>query len=281
MNNSIAYSILKYKHVDKLGESINLGLLFIFPGTNVVEFVFPKSLLRLKKAFPDAEIEVIKSYLVSFRQKKKQIEKFIHNSLFEYDLVLEEFFFQNTSGSLQFDKFNFGILIKDPDTTIHHYSQTYLSAYESPVTEFRHKTGGQLIKKLQHNILSRNPKFETIIQEERTPLINGKVNFRVDLKWENNTTHFVKGLSLDLESEEVITNKALLIQNQLNYLKGAISARNAGIDLLIAAPQDNKFTEAYQYALEILNAADANLHLYEEVQLDTYTDKVLEEAHIS
>lgn len=279
MSNAIAYSVLKYKHIEKLGESINLALLFIFPGVHRVEFVFPKSLSRLKKAFPDAEVDIVKSYLLSFKKQEKVIEKRIKQVLFDYDSILEDFFFSQPSGALQFEPFHHCLLIKDVESTIRYYSQTYLSAYDSLPSRLKHKTGAQLVKTLQQKVISLNPDLANVLREEREPIVNGKVHFKVDLKWENNTIHLVKGLSLDLDNEESITDKALLVQNQLNYLSKKIRSLNAGVDLLLASPHRTEFHDAYQQAVNILKEADTTIRLYEEQDLDEYSTKVLHEAH--
>ena len=72
-------------------------------------------------------------------------------------------------------------------------------------------------------------------------------------------------------------NKALLIQNQLNYLCKIIDSQKVRIDLLLIKPQLDRFIESYNYAKQILEKTLANKFVIEENQIENYTDMVVEE----
>lgn len=281
MNKTVSYSILKYTHSKFIGEELNVGILFVFPEEKHVEFVYPSSISRIKKTYPNANLELIKSYLHSFKSRAPKLVKGLKSYAFDLNELITEQFLVTDGSSLQFTKFNHALSVKGIEQTKKTYFDLYLNSYEViHHNVLRHKTDKLIVNECKRIILGKRPEIEKALHVAKEPLANDKVIFKYDLSWQNGTANLIKGVTFDLSEEEVIVNKALLIQNQLNYLADTIQKQQARIDLLLIKPQLPNFLDSYNYAKEILENTEANKFVIEENQIETYTDKVVKEIEI-
>jgi hypothetical protein len=252
MNKTVSYSILKYTHSKFIGEELNIGILFVFPEEKHIEFVYPSSIYRIKKTYPNASLDLIKSYLHSFKVKAPKLIKGLKSYSFDLNELITEQFLVTDGSSLQFTKFNHALSLKDIEHTKKTYFDIYLNSYEVFHAELKHKTDKLIVNECKRIILGKRPEIEKALQIARPPLANNKVIFKYDLSWQNGTCNLIKGVTFDLSEEESIINKALLIQNQLNHLSKIIEKQKARIDLLLIKPQVNSFIDSYNYAKQIL-----------------------------
>jgi hypothetical protein len=281
MNKTVSYSILKYTHSKFIGEELNVGILFVFPEEQHVEFVYPSSISRIKKAYPGASIDLIKSYLQSFKSKAPKLVKGLKSYSFDFNELVSEQFLVTDGSSLQFTKFSHALTIKDIEQTKKTYFDLYLNSYEIlHNNEIKHKTDKIIVQECRKIILSKRPELENALLVAKEPLVNDKVIFKYDLRWQNGTSNLIKGVTFDYSEEELIVNKALLIQNQLNYLSKIIDKQKARIDLLIVKPQASNFIDSYIYAKQILENTEANKSVIEENEIEEYSDKVVDEIEL-
>lgn len=281
MTNKITYSILKYSHSKLLGEEINLGILFVFPEYEIVEFYFPKSLARLSKTYPDISEKLIRSYLVSFKHKSKHLGKVLKRYHFDLNNLLEDQFIIQDSSSLQFTKFNHALYNGDVELVKNQYINLFLGAYNlSTETIYHKKNDKDISSECKSLILKIKPELSPLLKADYTILSTNHVNLKTDFYWQNGTTNYVKGLSFDLEREDKIIEKSLLVENQLKYLSSNLINKNARVDLLVYAPIGNKYYDTYLEALNILNNADANKSIIKANELDIYANKVISEIEL-
>jgi hypothetical protein len=275
LTNTISYSLLKYTHSKLLGEELNVGILFVFPEQNQVEFIYPHSISRIKKAYPNVSVDLIKSYLSSFKKKAEQLGKHLDQYVFNYNELITDQFLITDGSSLQFTPFNYALTIGDIEKTKNYYYNLYLSYYESPVSQLiARKTDKFIVSEVKKLILNKRPNIEKLLLTDKYIISNKKVSFRPDLRWQNGTLNLIKGVSFDFKEEEDITDKALLVQNQLNYLGEEIQKNNARVDLLLSKPSNPQFQDAYHYALSILNNANAPKEVIEESGIEEYANDV-------
>lgn len=276
MTNSISYSLLKYTHSKLLGEELNVGILFVFPEQKQVEFIFPHSIARIKKAYPAVSIDLIKSYLSSFKKKAEKLGRNLDQYIFNYNELITEQFLVTDGSSLQFTSFNHALTIGDIEKTKAYYFNLYLSYYESPISQFDvRKTDKFIVTECKKLILKKRPDIEKLLHVDKFVISSDKVSFKPDLRWKNGTLNLIKGLSFDFKEEEDITDKALLVQNQLNYLSEEIKKNKARVDLLLSKPSNPKFYDAYNFALGILKKAKAPSAVIEEDEVDGYANEVV------
>ncbi len=277
MSGTVSYSILKYTHSKLIGEELNVGILFVFPEDGHVEFVYPSSIQRIKKTYPNVSIELLKSYLHSFKVKAPKMVSSLKNYVFGYDELINEQFLVTDGSSLQFTNFSHALSVNSIEYTKKMYFDLYLDSYEVAHSEVKHKSDKLIVNECKKIIIGKRPEIEKALHVAKQPLANDKVVFKYDLSWQNGTHNLIKGVTFDLSEEEGIVNKALLIQNQLNYLSNIINERKSRIDLLLIKPQVPSFLDSYNYAKQILENTDANKSVIEESQIERYTDDVVKE----
>ena len=274
MNTSVSYAILKYNHSQILGEELNVGILLIFPELKKVEFLFPDSIQRIKKAYPDASTEIIRTYLEHFKKNVKSKAKFLDKYLSNYEDFVTEYLIPVDASSLQFTDFYHALYEGDYEKIALQYYNFFLSTYSKQVDQPRKqdKAITEVCKKL---IVSKRPEIEKKLHKDFT-ISEEKINFTSDLYWQNGTKNLVKGISLDYKEEEAIVNRALLIQNQLNHLEKQITDNNLRIDLLVGKPRNIDHSDAYKYAIGLLEDIKVNKSVVLENEIDTYAEKVAE-----
>lgn len=276
MNNTVSYSLLKYTHSRLLGEELNVGILFVFYEERRVEFVFPHSLSRLKKTYPNASADLIKSYLVSFKKRAESLGRNINEYSGDFDELISKELLITDGSSLQFTRFNHALITEDIESTKEYYEELYLGSYNVAKPSV-HKSDKSIVTECKKIILSKRPEIAKELIADQYFISHNKVIFKPDLRWQNHTLNLIKGVSFDLADEQGITNKALLIQNQLSHVGTEIRSNNIRIDLLVSRPQKAEFLDAYNYALEILNETNTNKEIVEEENIEQYADKVTTE----
>ena len=229
MNEKFKYCTLKYRPSYLLDERVNIGILFYFPNTQKLEFLFPSRLSRLKQLFPKVNLSDIKTYLKSFKNTS--------NNLSITDLsneVLSQRFLTPDANSLFFSEIKAGTT-NSPQETLDYYYDSFLGNYKAnnkpQITKSRtakyaipeyisEKTfepkAEYLIdrhdeKYLNHkfsSILSSSEKFEKNLFLQKISITNklGKTDF--DFGWQNGTTNLVKSISFDYTDKNRIKNQS-------------------------------------------------------------------------
>lgn len=266
MSYEISYSILKYKHSEFLGEVLNIGVIFIVPELDIIEFHYPKKINRLARAYPTLNQEVIKNYLRSFQKKSKSFKRYLDKYSFDLNDLLFDHLIVEDSSSLQFEKFRSAIFFEDYETSRNKYLDLILGPYESPTVYAAHKlTDSDIVNSIKDSVFSLNPnKRELLKFDENRILRNKYVSFKSDFYWHNISTHYVKALSFDLSNETNIVDKSILINGQLRHLEKS-KFKNSKIDLIISKPSENNFYDAFLEAKSILedNQIDKEIILSE------------------
>lgn len=131
MKNSFSYNILTYRHSVFLGEILNVGVLFIFPEKNLLEFHFPNKINRINKLYSDFNEKLVFSYLKSFELKSKLIKLDIYKYPFDFNKILTENFIIKDSSALQFGTFRTGVYYSSIEEVKKRYIELILGNYTS------------------------------------------------------------------------------------------------------------------------------------------------------
>jgi hypothetical protein len=249
----ISYSILKYKHSEFLGEVLNVGVIFIVPQLNIIEFHYPKKIHRLVKAYPTLNEDVIKNYLKSFQKKAKSFNKYLDKYSFDLNDLLFDHLIVEDSSSLQFEKFRSAIIFDDFNKSRDKYLELILGPYESPTISTIHKcTDSDIVNSIKESVISLDPNKKELLKFDKKRILRSKlVSFKSDFYWFHNGTHYVKALSFDLSNETNIIDKSLLINGQLRHLEKS-KLKDSKIDLIVRKPSDDKLLDAFFEAKSIL-----------------------------
>lgn len=260
-----------------MGEELNLGILFVFPERECIEFYYPKSLSRLQRAYPGASENLIKSYLISFGKKSPELSKYLKPYNFDLDRIVYEHLLIKDSSSLQFSEFNHAIFSGDPDKAKAKYIDLYLGLYTTPKALTKKKTDREIISEIKGLVNAKKPEIAVLLKSKDTILKNNHISFKTDFYWQNGTKNFVKGVSFDFEKEETIIEKSLLIDNQLKHLQKEIDRTNSRVDLLVSKPSNQKLNGAFEEAISILKEENDYRLTFEEGQFENYADKIVSE----
>jgi len=276
MSLEISYSILRYKHSEFLGEVLNVGVIFIIPALDIIEFHYPKKINRLNAAYPSLNENVIKNYLKSFEKKTKNLSKYISKYSFDFNELLFDQLIVEDASSLQFDKFRNAIFFGDYKASIDNYVNLLLGPYNSPTQVSEKKISDTDVVLEVKRELERNNKGITkyIGVDEQRILKYKNVSFKSDFYWKNTSTHFVKGLSFDLASESNIVEKSILINGQLRQLEKS-KLRNTKIDLIVHQPSNLVFLDAFKDAQEILQDNDLEKSIIPSSEAIQYSETII------
>lgn len=276
MSLEISYSILRYKHSEFSGEVLNIGVLFIVPALDLIEFHYPKKINRLNAAFPSLNENVIKNYLKSFEKKSKQLSAHISKYSFDYNELLFDQLIVEDSSSLQFDKFRSGIFFGDYKTSIDYYIKLFLGNYNSETEKTEKKLSDTDVITPIKEILNTIPEHQKrhIHFDDSRILRYKKVTFKSDFYWNNHFTHFVRGLSFDLSTESNILEKSLLINGQLRQLEKS-ELKNSKIDFIVHAPSNDIFYDAFLEAKDILKDCEIDNSIVESHNSSKYGEDII------
>lgn len=279
MTKTFKYSVLKYVHSQFLGEELNIGIIFLFPNQNKLVFQHPSKVSKFKniyRGFPELNI---KEYLKVFKNACQNI--FIENN-YDLDKIINDNFIVKDSSSLRFTPEKSVVLYSDDsDKIVDQYFRLYFP--EEFPNETQDENSLNKIKRIYDrqistsykNLLSKKDKEIIKFLKPPIEIKSDLAHFRSDLVWQNHTTNAVKGLSLDLLSEDSITDKALLYNAKLNYLANEANDKNIRFDLIIAEPSLPSLKGAYENALEILHDIKAPKEIITPESLDAYTQRTI------
>jgi hypothetical protein len=254
-----------------------VGVIFIIPELDIVEFHYPKKINRLSQAYPSLNEKIIKKYLTSFEKKSRSLNKYISKYSFDFNELLFDQLLVEDSSSLQFDKFRNAIFFDDYKSSINNYVKLILGPYNSPtVGKERKYSDNDVINLITKEIESLNPEKKDLLKfDDKRILKNNFVSFKSDFYWKNTDTHYVKGLSFDLANETNIVEKSILINGQLRQLEKSL-LKNSKIDLIIHEPSNSEFIEAFAEASVILLDNQLDKEIIKSNNSNEYTNRILQ-----
>lgn len=281
MTDAFKYSVLKYVHSQFLGEELNIGIVLLFPKQNKLVFRHPKKIGKFKSVYRAFHQTAILKYLQSFEDEASRLSNTeLGDNL---DNILSRCFLIKESAPLQFTESKSALQYTDDwEKITDQYFRLYfpeefpLEIADLAAKSVKHRTDKQLVSAFRKILQQKERNINRYLKpsvEIKTDL----AHFKADLVWQNHTTNAVKAVSLDLGTDEVITDKALLFNAKLNYLSDEASSKNIRFDLIVAAPQQEDLRKAYDSALHILNDIKAPKEIITEDQLEKYALRTLSE----
>lgn len=268
MSKRISYSILTYKHSLFLGEVLNVGVLFVFPDENLIEFHYPKKLNRLKGVYTDFNETLIKDYLKAFELTSRKLSKDFEPNIFGYNNLISENFLIEDASALQFEPFRSGIYYSTYQEVREQYVNLVLGHYQSETISTTHKTTEEsIVKTVKNKVLELNPKSKDLLKFDDDRILKSKhVAFNSDFYWKNDVIHYAKAVSFDVAKESTIIDKALLLNGKLRQLEKTIY-KNSHIDFLIHDPKKIDFQDVIEEAKAILQDNEIHQELYLDFSL--------------
>jgi hypothetical protein len=147
-------------------------------------------------------------------------------------------------------------------------------------TSKRKKRNEEYILSEVHKILgNKDVQYHSKIRRDvkiESPL----VRYTFDFFWEGKKPHLTKAVSLDLENNSFIQNKALQLFGAFKQLQSqlAIEYKNPEIDLLLAKPQIKSNFSEFDKAVKILETVSVPIQIHLETEWSNYTKNLIENA---
>jgi hypothetical protein len=277
MKKTFLYNILQYKHSLILNESINIGILFVFPQENVIKYV-SGDLERVKLIYPNIEISVVEKIIKGIVKKveaRHLNEKNLFSSLPD-SVQLEEHqkLLRNDDSSLQFTETKKTIYpFEDIGVIISEYSDLLLPAISDNDIEAR-KDEHYILKTYTNYLIQKVPRIDNLIAKDRIIESNG-IKLKFDYGWQNGTFNLVRPVSFDLKKPSLIQTKSVTYFGYLYKLKTYALKNKARYDLLVGKPQNENFIEEYERAIKTIESAKAPIRIIAEQNLQEYSEETV------
>lgn len=278
MSNRFTYSILKYRHSQLSGESLNVGVIFAFEKQDKYYFV-PGNANRVKSAYPEFDPGFF-----------NLITKHIHNTvatrvsagLFPENYTLKEYIaialLPEDSSAFQFSEVFTAVNVFGTENEAIRELSRVLLPDSPPLKEDHRHDEAFILKKYTEQISRRNINVHLRMRKDYPVHIKGvKLNF--EYSWKNGTTHLVKPLSFDLKVGGDIINKSVTYFGYFDLLADYARRQDYNFDLLISRPQDERLQDSYEEAIFNLNQTKAPKSIITEDQLDAYSEETAKILH--
>lgn len=278
MKTEFTYSILQYRHSLALGEALNVGVLFVFPETQKIEFVYGNA-SRVKSVYPNFDTAYFNALLKSIKGRilSRTSELFYLNNLrnglgeFIHSQVLLQ-----DSTTLQFQEPVSVIDIFDsPEQVIRDFSKLLIPAI-SVVPVNTKQNEEKIISKVTKLISSKRPELDKKI--EKSPvLIVSDLSVKFDLAYQNGSLNYIKAINFDLRDKGKIENKAFANYGSLVALTDYATHRNIKFNLIVSEPKDEELFVPYKNAISLIKSIHANQEIIPANKLDSYSDRIIAE----
>jgi hypothetical protein len=278
--NNFQYSVLKYKHSLLLNEVVNVGILFYFPVDYRIEFIYPTKLNRIGHLYPDFNTGTIKIVQSVFETKCRNFNyewEAFERSLFagtdvkkEFRQIITDEFLIDDASSLYFDDIKIGVNI-GIEQIISYYRKEYFACYDDKPINPNKKDEKYIEHKFKQQLKSTsvNSNFNLEINKE---ISVGLFSEKFKWGWKNGTDNLIAPVGFDLLEPDTIKQKALLWFGKLSFLNDFAVQNNISFHLITSKPTDKNLFKAYDNALKVIIKAKAPKQLFEETNIDKYTD---------
>ncbi len=277
MKKRFLYNILQYHHSLILNESINIGILFVFPDDNIVQYI-PGNIERVKLIYPNFNSVIVDRVIKGIFNKISAQHK--SDSLFNALLNKEQLeehqrLLRSDDSSLQFTNSKTAIYpFDDFEKIIKEYSTLLLPTYSQKKEEEDDDKNDEqfILKTFTKYLYNKLPNSSNLVSKNRVIESNG-IKLKFDYAWQNGSLNLVKPISFDLKKEQLIQTKSITYFGYLTKLRGYAFRNNARYDLLVSEPKNKEFIEEYNKALETIESAQAPIKIITQEKLEEYSEE--------
>jgi hypothetical protein len=280
-NTTFTYSLLRYVHSQSGGESLNVGILFIFPAQRQVIFHHPSRLARLLNTYKSFPEWLVKAHLRGIKQKAQQVST--DWTLFSGDLlkdpwafICKEFLLEDAT-ALQFSELRAGVSdTADLAELAQSYYNLFFRDYEEQDLKQNQRNEKYIAQKFHKNLLAKDKEIERYLKKD-VEVKSPELTLKFDYGWQNHQLHLVKPLAFDLETDEGIQEKSARNFGYLTLLSQTAEEKNYTFDILVTRPSDKNLYSAYDKALKVLEAVKTSKKIIEEPQFEEYSSELLDQ----
>lgn len=279
MNKQLIYSILQYKHSPVLGEAINVGVLFYFPGEVKNIYLHITDATRLKLIYKDFDPRYFNSILKLINNNVVKYSEDLHASKLlneNFRDFIHTYLLKNDDTVLQFsDLYSVLNVYPDPQKVVEEYTNLLLPLSLRKDTQIIKHNESFIIKKFKTRLFSRSKELEEKVIKNYL-VKTDEFSIKFEYAWKNGSLNLVHPLSFDLQDIQAIQRKTAEYCTYLSWLNRYTKENNCRIDLLLAKPQEENLLNSYNKSVKLLKSIESNSQLIPFEQIDEYSDKAAE-----
>lgn len=269
-----SYVVLRYVHDVVSGEFVNVGLVMVVPGRGQPLMRVRKTFGRIKNLFPNLDGAAYKHAIEAIHRGMKEVERTLKSRDLsngkEAALDFAKRALPLDDSSLQWSPVGAG-LTGDPQKSFDHLYRRFVTRYDR--TPQRPKTDDDVWRLVSNKLKERDLNIQ--LEPKRIEGITDSVEFRY--AWKNGRWNVYEPLSFDLAAAVHIRNKA---RRWLGHLAAVKDDTNEDVQLhfIVARPQSESLTDAYENALAILHRVPFENNVFEENQIDDVVHRMEKEV---
>jgi hypothetical protein len=286
MKNIFKYSLLKYIHSDLLGESLNIGILFIFEKERQLIFKYPNNYARIRAAYGSNFSDSIVNG--TLRGILKQIPGFNKvwgqspsgqqsiDFMFAGNNNITDRFLHKDSTVLRFDDVRASVSYGEPEQMASDFYKLYFSHYDEHVEGHNRHDEEYISKNIKTLLQKGNPEYHQHIRKNaiiEVPLLP-EGEFEFDFSWKNEVIHYVKPIGFDFQDSKSINQKAATYFGYLSAIAEEIG--NNSVDVVTATPQNKALWKSFDKAVEMIDSVNIKKNIILQKQYQSYAEEILE-----
>jgi hypothetical protein len=282
MSTQFTYRILTYTHSQIMNEKVNVGILFYSHHEKNIIFKHPKNFKRIRTLYNDFQEWQLNSTLLAIEDKigiinRRLAEKSLFNDVRLEEEIINDVLRRDATVLSFSEPKNLFLDEDDFNLKLENFYKLIFSYYYNDIDVKRERHDEKyLIRNFKSILLSKNNNIETMLKRD-VEISSENTTLKFDYQWKNGVINLVKPIGFDLEDDNAINHKAILLYGQLDFISEQIHTNNYNIDLLISAPtsREKNLQKAYEKAITILQKSGIKKNIFEEKDIEKYTDTVV------
>jgi hypothetical protein len=272
MKSPYTYSVLRYVHDVTAGESVNVGVALFSPDRCFAKAKCRRSFGRLKRLFPDVDVEFLKRLMQSIEEgfdmaaDKLTVEPLLHQVPETVHEVARQVLPFDDS-SLQWSPLGSGCTV-DPENTLESLYSRLVAKYD----EARINTGKRSdrdIWKVFHDALGTRD-LERHLKPFHARVDYDEIEFKHAYK--NGIWHCLEPVSFDLISPEHIREKARKQIGRLLSVKDSLDEFK--VYFLLGEPKQTELKRSFDQAVEILRQSPVQHDIFRESEKERLSEQL-------
>jgi hypothetical protein len=268
-----SYVVLRYVHDVLTGEFVNVGLVMVVPGRNLILTKARKTFGRIKNVFPDLDSDSYKRAIEAIERGMKAVERGLKSEgMFKGEKTAGDYgriALPLDDSSLQWSPVGAG-LSADPQKTFDQLYHRFVARYDR--ASERRRSDEDVWRPVEAKLKEQGVNVE--LEPKRIQGNTDTVEF--SHAWKNGRWHVYEPLSFDLSDADNIKDKARRWLGHLSAVKlGA--TEDVQVHFIVGRPQAVSLVPAYRNAVEILRQVPFDNEVFEEDQLDKFVNQIEDE----
>lgn len=269
-----SFTILRYVHDVVAGESLNVGVVMYNSAEGGLLAKVQKSTSRLRQTFPDIDHQVFRDMMTSIERGLKSLAQELADTPPFADRDLDVLkcarrVMPDDDSTLQWSAAGWG-LTEDVTGTMDQLFERYVTRHDQTAApEERRRTDEDIRREFRSKLGELGA--EIPFEQKRIRGTQDEITF--ETAWKNGSWHAYEPVSLDLEDEKRIKDKARRWRGHLSAVEAG-AADNVRVHFLVGGPRDESLHTAFESAKVILSGSPFAPALVDEDDTDNLVEQI-------